>query len=91
MQIVIDIPDDFHERVNKDGCMSYTDAEVVVNAFYCGNPLPKGHGRIVDIDNAVKDFASFQESFCAFYASGYEPTVDYIGEVLIEADKEVDE
>lgn len=50
MQIVIDIPDDFYERVNKDGCMSYTDAEVVVNAFYRGEVLPKGHGRLIDAD-----------------------------------------
>ncbi|MBR5276800.1 MAG: hypothetical protein IKU35_06670 [Bacteroidaceae bacterium] len=48
MQIVCDIPDDFYERVNKDGCMSYTDAEVVVNAFYLGKALPKGHGRLID-------------------------------------------
>lgn len=88
VQIVIDIPKDFYERVNEDGCMSYTDAEVVVNAFYCGKVLPKGHGRIVDIDDAVKDMDSFFKSFCVFYASGYEPNVDYTGDVLIEADKE---
>lgn len=30
--------------------MGYTDAEVVVNAFYLGTPLPKGHGRMIDAD-----------------------------------------
>ena len=91
MQIVIEIPEDFYERVNEDGCMSYTDAEVVVNAVYCGKVLPKGHGRIVDIDNVVKDLGSFNKSFCVFYAMGYEPRVDYVADVIIGADKEVDE
>lgn len=52
IEIVIKIPNDFYERVNKDGCMSYTDAEVVVDAFYLGKVLPKGHGDLVDM-NAV--------------------------------------
>ena len=56
MRIVIEIPDDFYERVNKDGCMSYTDAEVVVNAFYLGKVLPKGHG-------ALKDVVKVEEAF----------------------------
>lgn len=50
MEIAIKVPDDFYERVNKDGCMSYTDADVVVNAFYCGTVLPKGHRRLIDAD-----------------------------------------
>ena len=53
MQIVIEVPDDFYERVNKDGCMSYTDAEVVVNAVYRGIVLPKGHGALKDTDALV--------------------------------------
>ena len=41
MQVVIDIPEDFYKRVMAENGMSYTDAEVVVNAFYLGTPLPK--------------------------------------------------
>lgn len=60
MQIVIEIPDDFYERVNKDGCMSYTAAEVVVDAFYRGVVLPKGHGDLKDADEV---FAVMERNF----------------------------
>lgn len=67
MQIVIEIPDDFYERVNKDGCMSYTDAEVVVNAFYRGAVLPKGHGRLIDADAIAARFKEHKK----FYVDSY--------------------
>lgn len=66
MQIVINIPDDFYERVNKDGCMSYTDAEVVVNAFYLGEALPKRHGRLIDADAFIKAECSRCDGSCDF-------------------------
>ena len=50
MQIVIDIPDVEYQRLITQDGMSYTDGEIVVNAFYNGTPLPKGHGRLIDAD-----------------------------------------
>ena len=50
MKLVIDIPDDFCDKMRKQNGMSYTEAEVVVDAFYKGTPLPKGHGRLIDAD-----------------------------------------
>ena len=83
MQIVIDIAQNEYDALEK------LDAKYLLHIIKDGTPLPKGHGRIVDIDNAVKDLESVNESFCTFYAKGYGARVDYIGEVLIEADKEV--
>lgn len=88
MQIVIKIPDDFYERVNKDGCMSYTDAEVVVNAFYCGVVLPKGHGRLIDADAVTKNFQAFYESFVINTARGGHFSIACLAPTILEADKE---
>ena len=92
MQIVIKIPDDFYERVNKDGCMSYTDAEVVVNAFYRGEVLPKGHGALKDA-GMIKRFLYSSAKFWGTWNLGKHRifnAIDNVGAV-IEADEEVDE
>ena len=86
MQIVIELPDDARERIYENGMFGWVDE--VRHAICSGTVLPKGHGRIVDIDNAVKDLEAVNESFCTFYARGCKPAVEYVGEVLIEADKE---
>lgn len=98
MEIVIKIPDDFYERVNKDGCMSYTDAEVVVNAFYCGKVLPKGHGRLKDADAFIRAECSQCDGYCdvcdcdclnckSEYRCEFIKDVDST-DVVIDADKE---
>ena len=58
MQIVIDMPDTEYQRLIAQDGMSHTDAEIVVNAFYSGIPLPKGHGRLIDEKIAYKKFYS---------------------------------
>lgn len=53
MKIVIDIPDENYKRDNLIhffGCYSEKLDEVIKN----GTPLPKGHGRIADMDAAIK-------------------------------------
>lgn len=101
MQIVIDIPEDFYERVNEDGCMSYTDAEVVMYAFYRGQVLPKGHGRLIDADAFIVAECSRCDGSCDVcdcdcLSCKSEWRCDFIkdidsADVIIEADKEVDE
>lgn len=39
MKIVIDVPRDFCEKMRNQNGMSYTEAEVVVDAFYKGTLL----------------------------------------------------
>lgn len=46
MKLIIDVPDDFYERMIEENGMSYIDAEVVVNAFYNATPLDKIRERI---------------------------------------------
>lgn len=91
MQIVIDIPNDFYERVNNDGCMSYTDAEVVVNAFYCGTPLPKGHGRLIDESILREDMERAYKFANELVALGFAESFLEHAPTIIEADKEAAE
>lgn len=53
MQIVIDIP----EKLACEGFeKSFTEDEknILIKAIGNGTPLPKGHGRIADMDEAIK-------------------------------------
>ena len=61
MQIVIDMPDTEYQRLIAQDGMSHTDAEIVVNAFYSGTPLPKGHGRLIDADEALKAMNTYDK------------------------------
>ena len=55
MQIVIDIPEDSYERVmNPDKFYRDIDGEKIRWAVYKGTPLPKGHGRLVEITNQLE-------------------------------------
>ena len=52
MQIVIDVPEDAHGRiVRPDRIFTDDDINAVVWAVYNGIELPKGHGRLIDVDN----------------------------------------
>ena len=51
MQIVIDIPDKDYEKL-KDGHIPFSILDVMQN----GTPLPKGHGRLIDISEYEKYF-----------------------------------
>lgn len=53
MQIVIDIPNTIYQRYLKDDC-DLGDADIVRHRIQQGIPLPKGHGRIADMDAAIK-------------------------------------
>lgn len=49
MQIVIDIDEEYIKIINKNGASNYPE-EVIKN----GIPLPKGHGRLKDVDHYIK-------------------------------------
>lgn len=63
----------------------------ILNAIKNGTPLPKGHGRIMDVDKIIKkmeereeylkDIRSMYETACV------ETALDMFGETIIEADK----
>lgn len=62
MQIVIDIPDAEYQRLIAQDGMSHTDAEIVVNAFYSGTPLPKGHGNLIQREDAEAIFKNARKA-----------------------------
>lgn len=78
MEIVIRLTDDDYKKV-QDGRAPVT---VMRNAIRNGTPLPKGHGRLKDVDKIINDGIS--KGFCEWYDEmKYAPTI-------IEADKEVE-
>lgn len=56
MQIVIEIDDDRYEKIINNEV--YAPLDICV-ALYNGTPLPKGHGRLIDGDKAIADFANY--------------------------------
>lgn len=85
MKIVIDIPDTEYQRLIAQDGMSHTDAEIVVNAFYNGAPLPKGHGDLIDRDTLECDseYAPYYDEYVAVSKSQI-----MSAPVIIKADKE---
>ena len=57
MQIVIDIPEDEYHNILLTGKASFC----VVNAIEAGIPLPKGHGRLGDLDELEQRISNFVE------------------------------
>lgn len=50
MQIVIDIPEEIYDYIHNDYmAVRCRDAHKIAEAIFYGVPLPKGHGRIIDI------------------------------------------
>lgn len=55
MQIVIDIDDNLYTRLFDNGVDNYDDAVDMAKSIRKGTPLPKGHGKIVDISKIDND------------------------------------
>lgn len=56
MQIVIDIDDNLYTRLFDNGGDDYDYAVDMAKAIRKGTPLPKGHGRLIDISEYEKYF-----------------------------------
>lgn len=89
MQIVIDIPEVIYGIVKEtEPRMEPTDfMGIVVNAIANGTPIPKGHGRIADMDEAIKCIEEV-EGEDAIYAIAL---IDWAcsKRTILEADKKV--
>lgn len=76
MQIIIDIPKEKYDLCKK---WKPSERNELQEAVANGIPLPKGHGRLKDIDKIIRDGIS--KGFCEWYDEmKYAPTI-------IEADK----
>ena len=63
MQIVIDIDEDYYKIIkhNVDQGMFYKPCVLIAN----GTPLPKYHGRLIDVDKVISNGIS--KGFCNWY------------------------
>ena len=88
MQIVIDIPED----VYKQCILANSLFEVqLVNYIANGTPLPKGHGRLIDVDSITKDLNTLNSTFIINKRDDTNPSlysIDCNAPTIIEADKE---
>jgi hypothetical protein len=93
MQIVIDIDENIFTRLFDNGTEDYAivsdDLFAIAKAIRKGTPLPKGHGRLKDIDwiddNCENHYSDKDGSWCyAWKDIDNAPTI-------IEADKEESE
>lgn len=90
MQIVIDIPDEVY-KVLTETAIIVTEVypSTIERALAEGIVLPKGHGRLVDVDKMIDDFKgskliSLAERFKIANIVEHQQTI-------VDADKEVEE
>jgi len=89
MKLIIDIPEELYRDIKEHGlCGHCSDREIVSEAISNGTPLPKGHGRLIDVSHL------FTVTECR--PDGTEFTyVPYTSienaEAVIEADREVED
>lgn len=84
MKLVIEIDDEIYKEWKWEG--KYASHSFAQKVILNGTPLPKGHGKIIDINNIV------YEEECVWESDGCcttrrTPDIDATP-VLIEADKE---
>lgn len=89
MQIVIDIPEEYYNAIK-----ALPDRQCVIDTLIIkyGKPLPKGHGRIMDVDKVIKKMEEREEQLkddrSIWETAGVEAALDIFGETIIEADTE---
>lgn len=86
MKIVIDIPEENYEQIKRfTGATDYRITIGLYEAVQNGTPIPKGHGRIVDMDKALEVIAN------EWGYEGIEDDMKHKVPTIIEADSEVGE
>ena len=88
-RIVIDIPEEMYKAIElgANGFSNYLHV-----ATRIGTPLPKGHGRLIDADNAISKICG-GSCGCHFEECGYDKPCFSVtriesAQTVIEADKE---
>lgn len=76
-KIIINIPDDEYNYFKSDECFDADDGFDAIEYICNGTPLPKGHGRLIDVDEIPID--------CDYYDVENAPTVEAIPKAEYEA------
>lgn len=87
IKLVIKIDEEIYKNIIENGFIYDEDNEYVTQSIKKSTPLPKKHGRLADIDEAIKCIEEVTDSKEKQYALYL---VDWAcsKRVLIEADKE---
>lgn len=93
--LVIKIPEEEYRWIIKSDETVFGDVaskECMLHAIKNGTPLPKGHGKIMDVDKIVKKMEEREEQLkdnrAMYETACVETAIDMFGETIIEADKE---
>ena len=102
IELVIKIPEEVKHKVYAYGLsLCPSDKEQLIHAIMNGTPLPKGHGRLGDLDilfnKAIKHRKTYMEAelgdsgYCRGKLHAYELYVEEVenADTIIEADKEI--
>ncbi len=93
MQLVIDIDEDTYAECKGDVYFPDTGG-VLFDVVRNGTPLPKGHGRLGDLDKIKKEMQNYHDD-CAktskYTRLGFETAVEVVNDAptIVEADSEV--
>lgn len=78
MQIVIDIDENYYKAIKEIPVeQSTTDMLIIRN----GTPLPKGHGRLIDVNDLYEQYA--------YTGYNFDMTMEYVP-TIIEADRGIE-
>ena len=71
MQIVIEIPESIYDTIQSDEMISREQLAILQMHIMNGTPLPKGHGRLIDADEAIQRLCG-KSCGCTLEECGYE-------------------
>ena len=80
MQIVIDIPEDVYTRLFDNGIqdneIAVDDVCEMAKALRLGTPLPKGHGKIIDVNNLMEEMKATRTYDIPFALERIKPIIE---------------
>lgn len=92
MEIIIKIKDTTYKAITTLNKISDHLQEEVTDAIKNGKSLPKGHGRLIDVDVATKSIDAFHDSFvreCDMLSGKF--SIVCTAPTVIEADREAED
>ena len=89
MQIVIDVPEKVYNHFCR-GCRFFDEVEEAIIAITDGTPLPKGHGKLIDVKDLLEQICLEDTEQNRKLNLGEIITLEDIDRIepIIEADKE---